>query len=403
MSRFVRVGSPEKHGRRWRVVQIDALGRREHRYFEGEQAETLARAFVLAFRSAAQERTLAVAVAEYLDHLARHGGAKRRPLKPSTLRVVRSKLEGILQLVDPAARKGYRGAKRPEHVQIADRALRTLTPTACQRLYDERVRATKSNGAPITADTHRSELIYASAFGDWCAEQGWITANPFATVLPEGQTSKGKEQLRVDEARAFLLAAYSDTHPLGGIAAAGVLTLGVRASELLDRRVRDLDDGGRVLWITEGKTESSKRRVAVPPVLREALARLALGQGPEARLFGTMTTNTLLGHVRRLAEIARVPEICTHGLRGTQISLTVEVGALVEAASKGAGHAGTGVTRAHYLAAGVEQSARAKLMEDILLATPDAAEEARKLAEAEAEVLAAQAKLDSMRKRPHAN
>jgi integrase len=396
--RSVRCGSAERHGRRWRVVEIAADGSRSHSYFEGPDAERDARLYVEAFRSQTKDRGLGATVTEYIDHLARYGGAKRRPLKANSLKIVRSKLEGILQLVDPTARTANRGARRPAPLPMTDRLLKALTPELAQRLYSARVRGVSSGGKPISADTHRSELIYAHAFGGWCEELGYLKANPFARVMPEGELSKGKPQLVIDEARAFLRAAYADQHPLHGIAAAGVLTLGCRSNELLERRVRDLDDGGRVLWIQFGKTEASKRRLAVPPVLRAALLKLAEGQVPDSYLFGSLTSGTLLKYVRNLSRAVGT-ETCTHGLRGTQLSLTVAVAQDVERASRAAGHADTGVTRAHYLASGVEASARAKLMEEILLAERDEAAERAEVEAAEREMASAQARLDSIRAR----
>ncbi len=392
--KWIRVGQAERHGRRWRVAKIDATGGREPEYFATEDE---ARSFVVLWRARSAEHTVATAVDARIEHLRRYGGSKRRPLVEPTLKKVRSMLEGFLQLVDPELRKANRGARRPAPLPLVDRPLRALTAKVAAGLYRDRVNSTKSNGEPISADTHRSELDNAHAAAAWWVEQGWLKENPFAHVLPEGTLSKGKAQLRLEESRRFISAAYSDKHPTGGLAAASVLTLGVRASELLERRVRDLDDAGRVLWIPFGKTEAARRRVAIPPVLRAALVKLADGQGPEAYLFGTMTSGTLLDHVARLCATAGVPRVCTHGLRGTQISLTVEVGTLVTAASKGAGHAATGVTRRHYLAAGVEQSARAALMEEILLTDSNPEAEAADLAAAEAEVRAANEKLERLR------
>jgi integrase len=395
----VRCGQAERHGRRWRVAEIAGDGTRTHCYFEGPDAERDARLYVAAFRAETKDRSLGSSVTEYLDHLARFGGAKRRPLKPNSLKIVRSKLEGLLQLVDPDLRKGNRGVRRPVDLPMTDRPLKNLTPELAQRLYSARVSAVKSNGVPISADTHRSELIYAHAFGGWCEEQGYLRCNPFARVMPEGELSKGKDQLMITEARAFLRSAYSDEHPTQGVAAAAVLTLGVRANEILDRRVRDLDDGGRVLWIPFGKTEASKRRLAVPPVLRAALLKLAEGQGPDAYLFGPMTDGTLLKYVRKTCGVLGITGVCTHGLRGTQITLTVAIAQDVERASRAAGHATTGVTRAHYMAAGVEQSSRAALMEEILLSDTDDKQAAADLAEAEREMAAAQAKLAALKTR----
>jgi integrase len=398
-TKTVRCGGAERHGRRWRVAEIAGDGSRTHLYFEGPDGERLARLYVEQFRAETKDRSLGTAVTEYLEHLARYGGAKRRPLKPKSLTIVRSKLEGLLQLVDPELRKRNRGMRRPVDLPMTDRPLKALTPQLSQRLYNARVNGVKSNGEPISADTHRSELIYGHAFGQWCTDRGYLRENPFAGVLPEGELSRGKPQLRIDEARRFIRAAYSDPHPLGGTAAAGVLTLGLRANELLERRVRDLDDGGKVLWIPFSKTEAGRRRLCVPPVLRSVLLRLAEGQAADAYLFGSMTDGTLLKHVERLCEVAGVPRVCTHGLRGTQITLTVEIAGDVERASRAAGHADTGVTRSHYMAAGVEQSTRAKLMEEILLADRASEQEAAELAAAEQEMREAARKLESLRSR----
>lgn len=378
------------------MAEIDADGQRVHRYFEGEGAERLARGYVAAFRAQTKERSLATAVTEYLEHLRRFGGAKRRPLKDRSLRIVRSKLEGLLQLVDAEARKANRGARRPVDLVIQDKPLRALTPNLAQQLYTDRTKATKSDGEPISADTHRSELIYAHAFGGWCVEQGYLRDNPFSRVLPEGELSRGKAQLGIDEARVFIRGAYSDGG-LKGYAAAGILTLGLRSNELLERRVRDLDDGGRVLDVYDTKTKAGERKVVVPPVLRSALLELCRGLPADAYIFGTQTDGTLLKYVHELCERLGVTDVCTHGLRGTHVSLTVAVQQDIERTSRGVGHETTGVTRSHYLAAGVEQSARAKLMEEILLRDDDTAAREAAIAAAEKEAREATARLAALR------
>ena len=49
------------------------------------------------------------------------------------------------------------------------------------------------------------------------------------------------------------------------------LLMGMRASEIVSRIVRDLDDEGRLLWIPETKTEAGKRTLPVPEVLQPYL------------------------------------------------------------------------------------------------------------------------------------
>ena len=58
---------------------------------------------------------------------------------------------------------------------------------------------------------------------------------------------------------------------LGGALLA--LTMGLRTSEVMNRVVRDLDDGARYLWIDEGKTENARRHLEVPSVLSPFLLR----------------------------------------------------------------------------------------------------------------------------------
>ena len=109
----------------------------------------------------------------------------------------------------------------------------------------------------------------------------------------------------------------------GDDAAVGVLTaflLGLRASEVTDRVVRDLDDNGRLLWIEFGKTRRSKRTLEVPALLQPYLLALAKGRAPDAQLISrTISRRTgknrdrywLGHHVERLCTEAEVPVICT--------------------------------------------------------------------------------------------
>jgi integrase len=78
----------------------------------------------------------------------------------------------------------------------------------------------------------------------------------------------------------------ADAGEAGAVAAMMALLLGMRATEIVSRVVRDLDDDGRLLWIPDSKTDAGKRTLHVPELLRPYLARLAANQKAEARLFG---------------------------------------------------------------------------------------------------------------------
>ena len=167
-------------------------------------------------------------------------------------------------------------------------ALDALTPARAAAMYEaETRRLLDAKGQPVAAASHRTVLGQCKRFYAWAQERGYVTQNPFAAVKPVGKPKVGKAQLRIDEARRFVALAVNKAQQ-GDRAAIGALMalmLGMRAGEVLGRIVRDLDDGGRVLWITRGKTDNARRRLTVPEVLRPLLIRLAAGKSADALLL----------------------------------------------------------------------------------------------------------------------
>jgi integrase len=153
----------------------------------------------------------------------------------------------------------------------------------------------------------------------------------------------------------------------GSVAAACALWLGRRASELVDRQVRDLDRCGTVLNVPDAKTPSGVGAFEIPTQLQGYLGRLAKGKGPKDRIFGSADRHDLLRWVRRICRIAGVPVVCTHALRGTWGSLARKNGAALEAVSKALGHASTAVTSAHYVTPEAEAVARQLEVEAVLM------------------------------------
>lgn len=319
--------------RPWSIVIVPAAtdGARRVERFEDEK-EALARKRDL--EGVAQGRTVTQAIAMYLAH-------KSHGVRESTLATLTYRLHGILRTAD------------------GDRLLRDIKPQLAAKLYQRRVDETK-------ADTHRGELAAAGAFAQWCVRQGWLPADPFAKVEAVGRRAAGKPQHRVDESRRFV------DHALGecttaGIAATCAVLMGLAASEVTDRVVRDVDDGGQLFWIDEGKTRNRRRHIIVPEVLRTHLAALARGRAPDEPLFGyaqprrgesrPVDRHWLGYHVRRLCRAARVPVITPHSLRGLHGTLSVSAGIEVGHVARQLGHGGPGVTRRHYLAPGAEAAA----------------------------------------------
>lgn len=318
--RSERVIGPYRHRRKWRVFRVAADGRRRPRSFASERE---ALDYVDEFNKQAAGRTVAEAVKEYLEHVEALGR------KASTVTTKRYRLEALLQVADHGSLQ-----------------LSRLTADRAQRLYDERRAKTR-------ADTHRNELGAAKELGAWCVKQGWLAACPFAGVEPMGQRKKGKLKLRIDEARRFRDTALAEGS-FEGLAAALALLMGPRASEVTDRQVRDVDDGGRVFWIERAKTPNGDRALEVPEEIRPLLIALVEGREPLEPLFGDVDRQWLYYHVRRICKKAGVPVVGPQGLRGTAASIGAEAIA-VRFVADALGQAGPTVTRQHYLRRGAEQ------------------------------------------------
>ena len=65
----------------------------------------------------------------------------------------------------------------------------------------------------------------------------------------------------------------------GAVAAMMSLVMGMRCTEIVSRVVRDLDDGGALLWIPDSKTLAGRRKLQVPEFLQPYLVKLAEGSG----------------------------------------------------------------------------------------------------------------------------
>jgi integrase len=235
-----------------------------------------------------------------------------------------------------------------------------MTEARAAKLYSLRAKE-------VAAATHHGELAAAVRFMAWCVKKGWLRLNPFEGVEPQGQAARGKPQLRVDEAKRFLAVLLGDPSPEATAVTVSLL-MGLRAREVVARVVRDLDDGGRLLWIPESKTAAGVRQVRVPTVLMSRLLILARGKGPQERLFGDMTRHGLHYHTVRFAKLAGVPRVTPHGLRGTFATLAVAGGdGGTETVARTIGHADAGTTlRRHYLAPGAEDSAKVRSLEGLI-------------------------------------
>jgi len=86
-----------------------------------------------------------------------------------------------------------------------------------------------------------------------------------------------------------------------------------------------------LLWIACSKTPAGRRTLEVPDVLRPFLVACAEGKAPEAHLLDKEEgkphwRDWILGNVHRICDLANVPRVTTHALRGLLATLTAERG-----------------------------------------------------------------------------
>jgi integrase len=332
---------------RWKLVIVTGRsgGRRAsyNRSFDTrEAAQVWAREFKR--QLAAGGRTVGDAVQAYVERLKRKGN------KPKSIETARHRLNAIFDLT----------------MSLID-----LNETRAQQLYDELV------DTGVATDTHRGSLIGARAFCKWCVTQSWLRSNPFRNVQPVGRKSRGKAQLRVDEARVYMrhcLAAWNERHDRTALCGLFALMFSMRASEVSQLTARDIDDRGRVLRIAEheAKTEDSRRAATVPPLLVPIMLELADKPATtEGHLFakedGTPADrHWVLYHARAHMRRAGVPVITAHGLRGTAATIGSARTKGAEVMADALGHTGTTMTKAHYIDAETMADAQAQSVADLL-------------------------------------
>ena len=182
-------------------------------------------------------------------------------------------------------------------------------------------------------DTHHAELALAKQVGALAIKKRWLRENPFEHVETIGRKTHGssKPRLTIDESRALrehCLDRDDDQHALITLA---YLLLGSRASELVRRSVRDLDDDGRLLWINRAKTTTGVRRLKLPDELRLPLLALLKGRSPGDPIFvredgKRATRHWAYHHVKRICREAKVTELTPQGLRRTQSDVATDAG-----------------------------------------------------------------------------
>jgi integrase len=323
----IKVYGPERHGLAWRL-DIRRDGVRARPCFATEAEALAEKEAILRGAEAAEGIYLTVGKA-----LERYGEAmEKKGNKPGSVTTTLIRLRSFFD-----ARPGAQGAVAP---------MRGLSAAHCRSLYEARA-------ATRAVATQRNELAEARTFLRWARKAKLIAGDPLRDVEPQGRRKKGKEQLRIDEARRWTAKAVelAEAGDAGAVAALMSLLMGLRASEITTRTVRDLDDDGRLLWVPEAKTEAGKRTVEVPAVLRPLLQRVAWGKPAGETLFGTHWRDWPRENVQRICRLAGVPPVSAHAMRGLHATLARESGITAHAVAASLGHESPRVTEEHYTTA----------------------------------------------------
>jgi integrase len=346
--RGVRILGPYKQHNGYRIIEIDAKGERDST-IHSTRAKAQRYKELIEADLERGDHTTATALERYKKFLAESGS------KPESITVVEWAVELFF----------------PEPVPLS-----LLSAKRCQALYDTvRTRPSKFTGAPLANDTHRGALVRVKTFMSWCCAlpQGWITENPFAAVKgvgklrPRGKSlGKSGNELRVKGARewyakALEFAAKGDTGAVAGLMA---MLLGMRAGEIVSRKVGDLDDDsapGDLLWIPCSKTPAGRRTLEVPDVLRPFLLELAAGKSADRPLLEWEGKRHHHAWPRKqivkICKAAGVPEVTAHAMRGLLATLTAERGMAGHLIAATLGHTSyEGMTLKAYAAPGSHET-----------------------------------------------
>ena len=328
-----RVLGPYPEEQQWRIIEIDARGRRKSYTADSKQA---ANRLLAKLRSNLGARTVAATLELWGAARLRGGDAAPTTVAEQTARV-RTLLGPVLDL-----------------------RLGEVTERKATALY-ERVTTQPSlkTGVPLSPATHRYYLAIVQCMWKWAQKQGYAQDNPWAEVEPIGRVPAGKPQLRPAEARRFAQVAEQQAADGSGMALAALccLSLGLRASEALGLTGRDIDVEAGEVYVNGTKTAAARRRLKVPSHLNALLGRAAAARHPTERLC-TARRQSLHKTVVGLCARAGVPRVCIHGLRGTHASLAVSGGASVEAVARVLGHTSTKMTLGHYITEEAATAAR---------------------------------------------
>ncbi len=343
----MRITGPYRHRAGYRYRVTEAAG--APRWAPSGRTEGEARELAEGYAEGLKARgslTVAGVAARYLAHLQSQGN------KPGSIQSAAHQLARL---------------------DLANLQFASVTPLRAKAAYHQ------AAGRYAVATQHLTLRRYR-ALWTWAIEEGLTRANPWSTVRVLGRAKRGKPQLTRSELARFIhtcqeLAGQGDE---GALAALIAVCMGLRASEILSRTVRDIDvepdpetgEAVPVLRVSDNlerafrlKTDSSGRSPQIPPIVEPLLAKVAAGKAPGDPLFpgtlgGRRTRQWLWDRVKDLCVRAGVPTVCPHALRGSLATSAAATGVRIDLISAVLGHSNSSITRQHYIVPGTVERAQ---------------------------------------------
>lgn len=220
-------------------------------------------------------------------------------------------------------------------------------------------------------DSVRNALNECRTFWNYAIEEGWTAENPWERRDPRfknkqlarwldrlPRAKRGKPQLKLWEARKFVdVCIYAAEKDPRGPALPAILCLlqGLRASEAHGLRRRAVDDGGRLVWVEDAKTEAGERIVECDEGVAGLLDKACAGLPAEAPLFPGVTNSSLRHYVIGVCVRAGITEVTPHGLRRTHMTLARGAGVTGAAVAASVGHTRYSTSQRHYVEPGTDE------------------------------------------------
>jgi integrase len=315
-----KIDGPYAHGKRFRI-RVRERGKPAKVISFATEIDAKAEARRLRREIARQHGiTVQQAINTYTEHMRKDRGLKERSIETTVYRLTR--LFG----------------------RAIDQPIATITPAKAKELY---------LGLTGAVDSRMNTLAEAKTFFQFAKARGMTPVHPLEGVKGEGRRHYGKAKLSRDEARKFLAKCLElagsgrEKQRVAAVAAAMPLVFGLRASEVTERQVRDLDDQGAILRVTRAKSRAGIRSLQVPDWFKPHLQALAANKQPNDLLVGHDRT-WLHRHVGQICAAAGVPKVPTHGLRGTHSDLALVAASTPLAVSQALGHESVSTTFKHY-------------------------------------------------------